>query len=88
MNNPILQAISGASPQMMPNNLVQIKNLMNMVRGASNPQAMLQGMLKNNPQYKQVMDFVSKNGGNPRDAFYKMAEEKGVNPEEILKMLR
>lgn len=88
MNNPILQAISAVSPQMMPNNLGQIKNIMAMLRGASNPQMLLQNMMKNNPQYKQVMDFISQNGGNPKEAFYKMAEQKGVNPDEILKMLQ
>jgi hypothetical protein len=73
---------------MIPSNLGQIRNLMNIVKNASNPQAMIQSMVQNNPQMKQVMDFVNQSGGNPREAFYKMAKEKGVNPDEILAMLK
>ena len=58
------------------------------MQGARNPQAMLNQMMQNNPQYKQVMDYVNKNGGDPKTAFYKMAEEQGVNPDEILNMLK
>lgn len=59
-----------------------------MVRSAGNPQAMIQSLAQNNPQMKQVMDLVSQSGGDPRSAFYKMAEEKGVDPEQVLSLLR
>ena len=58
------------------------------MQGARNPQAFLSQMMANNPQYKQVMDYVRQNGGDPKAAFYKMAEEKGVNPEDILNQLK
>lgn len=83
--NPMLQALK-SSP--VNNNLSQIKQMMNMVRSAGNPQAMLQSMVQNNPQMKQVMDIVGQSGGNPKAAFYKMDEEKGVDPEQVLSMLR
>lgn len=85
MKNPMLQALK-SSP--VNNNLNQIKQMMNMVRSAGNPQAMIQSIAQNNPQMKQVMDIVSKSGGDPRAAFYRMAEEKGVDPEQVLSMLR
>ncbi len=81
----MLQALK-SSP--VNNNLNQIKQMMNMVRSAGNPQAMIQSIAQNNPQMKQVMDIVSKSGGDPRAAFYRMAEEKGVDPEQVLSMLR
>ena len=84
MQNPMLQALKN-NPA---NNLSQIKNMMNMVRSAGNPQAMLQSMVQNNPQMQQVMNIVNQAGGDPKTAFYKMAEEKGVDPEQILSMLR
>lgn len=83
--NPMLQALRN-SP--VNNNLSQIKQMMNMVRSAGNPQAMLQSMAQNNPQMKQVMDIVGQSGGDPKTAFYRMAEEKGVDPEQILSMLK
>lgn len=68
--------------------LGQIKNMMEMLKGASNPTAMMQQMVQNNPNYKQVMDYVNRNGGDPRKAFYQMAQEKGVNPNDILSLLK
>ena len=84
MQNPMLQALKN-NPA---NNLSQIRNMMNMVRSAGNPQAMLQSMVQNNPQMQQVMNIVNQAGGDPKTAFYRMAEEKGVDPEQILSMLR
>lgn len=52
-----------------------------------NPQNMISKMLQNNPNLKPVMDMV-KNGANPRDLFYSMAKQKGVDPESILSQLR
>ena len=45
-------------------------------------------MIQSNPQYKQVMDYVKQNGNDPKAAFYKMAQEKGVNPDDILNALK
>ena len=66
----------------------QIKNMMQMVKAAKNPQAMMQMMAQQNPQISQVMNFVQQNGGDPKMAFYKLAEQRGVNPDEVLQMLR
>ena len=45
----------------------------------SNPQALL-----NNPQIAQLI----KQYGNPKNAFYEVAKQKGINPDEILKYLK
>ena len=65
-----------------------VKNMMNMIRNAGNPQMMLQQMMAQNPQMRQVMDYVNKNGGDPKKAFYQMAQEKGVDPQTILNQLQ
>ena len=52
-----------------------------------NPQAMISKMLQNNPNLKPIMDLV-KNGANPKDLFYNLARQKGVDPESILSQLR
>ena len=62
--------------------------MMQMVKAAKNPQAMMQMMAQQNPQISQVMNFVQQNGGDPKMAFYKLAEQRGVNPDEVLQMLR
>ena len=72
----------------MPGNLRQIKSMMDMVRTAGNPQAMLSQMMQQNPQMKQVMDAVNQYGGDPKKAFYSLCQQKGVDPNEILNMLK
>ena len=62
--------------------------MMNLLKSANNPQMLLQQMMQNNPQIKMVMDYINKNGGNPKQAFYNMAKQKGINPDEVLKMLQ
>ena len=71
----------------MNQNIMQIKNLMNTVRNMGNPQMMLNQMMAQNPQMKNVMDYIRQNGNDPKQAFYKMAQEKGVDPNEILRQL-
>ena len=83
--NPMLSALN---QNRMVQNLQPIKNMMNMLRSAGNPQMMLQQMTAQNPQMQQVMNYVNENGGNAKQAFYKLAQEKGVNPDEILNMLK
>lgn len=83
MNNPMLKQLNLTNP-----NLQGIKTLYNTIRSAGNPQMMLQQMMSKNPQIKQVMDYVNANGGDARAAFYKLAQEKGVNPDDILNQLK
>ena len=44
--------------------------------------------MANSPQYQRVMEYINANGGDPKAAFYKLANEMGVDPEEGLSMLR
>ena len=66
----------------------KIKQMMGMVKGAANPQQALNMLAMNNPQMKQVMDIVEQYGGDSMKAFRAVAEECGVNPDEILGMLK
>ena len=59
-----------------------------MVRSANNPQAMINQLMQTNPQMKQVMDVVKASGNDPKKAFYALAQQKGINPDEILNQLR
>lgn len=62
--------------------------MFNMVRSARNPQSMLNNMMSQNPQLRQVFDAINAHGGDPKKAFYDIARERGVDPEEILKQLK
>ena len=85
-------AIPAILQQLSRNNMLQaaqpVRQLMNMVRSAQNPQLMLNQLAMNNPQLKQVMDIVQKHGGDPMTAFLAEAEARGMDPNEILNILR
>ena len=84
MNNPMLSQLGRS----LPSNLNQIKQMANMFKNAKNPQMLIQNMMMQNPQMKQVMDFINQNGGDAKSAFYKLADQRGVDPNEILNMLK
>ena len=71
----------------MMQTLSPIKQMMNTLKSAGNPQMMLNQMMSQNPQLKQVMTYVQQNGGDAKTAFYKLVQEKGVDPNEILRQL-
>ena len=58
------------------------------MRGASNPQAMLDMMAQNNPQIRQAMELIRNSGGSPERAFYAACQQRGVDPKEVMDMLK
>ena len=62
--------------------------MMRMVQTASNPQATMQAIAAKSPQVQQAIDFINRCGGDPQKAFYALAEQKGVDPNEILNALK
>ena len=65
-----------------------VKKMMNTVRMAQNPQAALNQLVMSNPQMKQVMEIINRHGGDPMEAFRAEAEARGINPQEILDMMK
>lgn len=85
MQNPILSMLSNPAT---PNPLGNIKNMMNLIRNAGNPQQMLQSVAQNNPQMQQVLSLVQSSNMTPKDLFYKMAQQRGIDPNQIINMLK
>ena len=85
-------AIPAILQQLSRNNmsslLQPVRQMMNMVRTAQNPQLALNQLIMNNPQMKQVMNIVQKHGGDPMTAFRAEAEAHGINPQEIMDMMK
>lgn len=79
MNNLYQQLNTGISSQ---NN---IKNMIDTIKNSNNPQMLVQNMLRNNPRVQQM---IQQFGGDPKTAFYTLAKQKGINPDEILNMLK
>lgn len=72
----------------MSGTIQNLKQMMSMVQNAGNPQAMLNNIVAQNSQMKQVMTYVQQHGGDPKKAFYDMAEQQGIDPEQVLAMLK
>ena len=79
--NPIIQALSKGNMS----RLGQAKQMAQMLRTSSNPQAMANQIMSNNPQVRQI---IQQYGGDPKTAFYKYAEANGIDPNEVLNMLK
>ena len=85
-------AIPAILQQLGRNNMIQtagrIKQMMQTVQAAANQQEALNMLAMNNPQMKQVMEIVQQHGGDPMAAFTAVARENGMDPNEILGMLK
>lgn len=84
----ILQMLGANQTAALTAQLKPVKDMIRMVQSASNPGATLQQMLANNPQMQQAVEFINKCGGDPQKAFYALAKQKGVNPDDILNALK
>lgn len=91
LNTAPYQQLTNAQPSSRVGgftNIDQIRTLMNSVRNAQNPRMMMEQMIQSNPQFQSVMNLVRQNGGDPKTAFYNLARQRGVNPDEILSLLK
>lgn len=71
------------------NGLGQIRQIVQQFRSLSNPQAALQQMMQQrNPAMMQALDYVRQHGNDPKAAFQSLAQERGIDPAEIEKMMR
>ena len=65
-----------------------IRQLMQTVQMAQNPALALQQMAGQNPQLQQALQLVQQSNGDAKAAFQKLCQEKGIDPNQILSMLR
>ena len=56
-----------------------------MLKTSNNPQAMVNQLVNKNPHIQRI---IQQYGGDPKTAFYKYAEANGIDPNEVLNMLK
>lgn len=76
--NPIIQTLGQGR-------ISQARQMAQMFKATNNPNMLVNQMLNNNPQVRQI---INQYGGDPKTAFYKYAEANGINPEDVLSMLK
>lgn len=59
-----------------------------MFEASTNPQAFIQSMMANNPKAVEITQLINAHGGDAKSAFYTLAKQKGIDPDEFLKSLR
>ena len=64
------------------------KQMMNVVKTAQNPVAMLNELEMRNPQLKQAMDLIAQCGGDTDKAIRTVAEQNRFDPKEIVDMFK
>ena len=86
MANPILEML-GRRPQTspQPNGLVQAYKMLSTM---ANPNAALQTLVQKNPMMQQAMQLVNSSNMSPKELFYSMAQQQGVDPNQILNMFK
>ena len=57
------------------------------VKMAQNKDAMMQSAAQTNPQLGEVMSYISKNGGNAKQLYFSMCQQKNVDPNIIINQL-
>lgn len=62
--------------------------MMDALKTAQNPQAMLNQMVTSNPKLKQVMELVNQYGGDPNKALEEVSKQYGVTPNDIYDLLK
>ena len=75
--------VAGLASQIQP-----LKQAMNMVQSAANPQMMMNQLMQSNPAYSQVQQLIQQHNGDARQAFYSLANQMGVDPNEIINALK
>ena len=89
MSNLISEAMQSQINRTQTNQ--QINNPMAIVqaiRASRNPNMMLQQLAQTNPNVASAMNLIRQYGGDPQKAFYEEARKRGVDPNQIIGMLR
>ena len=84
--NPILAAIPHQTTLATQSSAERpIKELYNKFINSANPNYIIQQMLTQNPEINTLLQQAN---GDPRQAFYNLAQQRGINPNDILGMFK
>lgn len=72
---------------MNTNRIGQMKSMYQAFQNAKNPMALFQQMAMKNPQMQPILNML-KSGMNPNQILNDVCRQKGINPQELLNMLR
>ena len=62
--------------------------MIGILKSTRNPQALMNQLMQTNPNMAQVMEIVKQYGGDADRAFQEIAKKNGIDPQEILNLLK
>lgn len=65
-----------------------LQQIINMVSHSNNPMQLMQAMAQSNPQLQSILNLIQTSQKSPKDLFFEMAQQRGVDPQQILQMLQ
>ena len=69
-------------------NIPQSNNLAQMIKNSANPAQLFQTMAKSNPQVQSIMQMIQQTNQTPKELFYQIAQQRGIDPNQVLGMMR
>lgn len=76
-------ALAQLNAQRLPQLLQQARTTIDGLRSLGDPNKALSYLMKQNPNMRQALEYVNANGGDPRQAFNKLAGEMGIDPSSL-----
>ena len=84
-NNPF-NTLNPANP-MNINRIGQMKSMYQAFQNAKNPMMLFQQMAQRNPQLQPIMNMV-RQGMNPNQILDNICKQRGINPQELMNMIK
>lgn len=66
----------------------QIQGIIQMAKSGGNPMQMIQSIAGQNPQMQNMMNILNSGKMSPKQLFMNMANQRGINPNDIINMLK
>lgn len=88
MSNPFFNRSmpQTGTPTINPQAVSAVKGMINNLKSVQNPDAVVQMLSSKNPLLGNVMRMVS--GRDPKQVFYAECQRQGIDPNEIINMLK
>ena len=67
-------------------NMGNIQSLYQAIMGSRNPMQAFQQLAMRNPQLQPIAQAIS-GGANPQQVFNSLCQQRGVNPQEFMRMI-
>ena len=63
-------------------------DLLKQLFNSSNPNELLNNLISNNPQLKNLLSAQKSSGMTPKQFFYQYAQQNGINPDQFIDSLK